>query len=316
MYIQFYGEVAKVDPATAALQQLRDFLDPREPQLASILVNTWRTQGRAITYKELREAIMYLYKGGGLDDVALFVQLMDDWRQDYTRFVSDVMAPRWEDAITASTSKFARRFPQWTYDGIREGVKTWTEQAGAIFVTNSTATQIAGIREMIKWAATTKEVNVVDLSKIIRPCVGLYKEQAAAASKYFDSMIKNGVSERLALDRTTRYAARLQRQRAMTIARTELAFAYNHGAEIGIQQAQRDGLMGETERVWSTADDERVCPVCGALEGKAIAMEDEFDFDTKLTYPGIRKTPPAHPRCRCGVWYREISPPKFKEATI
>ena len=40
--------------------------------------------------------------------------------------------------------------------------------------------------------------------------------------------------------------------------------------------------MGEVVKVWSTAMDERTCPICGALEGKEIAMDEDFNFPTKL----------------------------------
>ena len=38
-------------------------------------------------------------------------------------------------------------------------------------------------------------------------------------------------------------------------------------------------------------------------------IDDDFDFKTKLIEPGIKRTPPAHPHCRCSVLYREIEPP-------
>jgi len=41
--------------------------------------------------------------------------------------------------------------------------------------------------------------------------------------------------------------------------------------------------------IWETANDERVCPICGALHRK---REGEW---------GGLSGPPAHPRCRCGV---------------
>jgi SPP1 gp7 family putative phage head morphogenesis protein len=63
-------------------------------------------------------------------------------------------------------------------------------------------------------------------------------------------------------------------------------------------RAYRDGLRAEHNleyvMIWETANDERVCPVCGALHGK---REDDWN--------GLR-SPPAHPRCRCGVRLERI----------
>ena len=70
--------------------------------------------------------------------------------------------------------------------------------------------------------------------------------------------------------------------------------------------------MGEVVKVWCTAKDERVCDVCGGLDMKVIALDDDFDFKTRLVnYSStIRRVPPAHPSCRCGVIYKEIKPPQ------
>ena len=68
--------------------------------------------------------------------------------------------------------------------------------------------------------------------------------------------------------------------RMEVIARTEVLRAHNQGRmkfhrEVGIQKLE-----------WMTMEDERVCPVCGPLDGKR--------FDT-----GRFPQQPAHPNCRC-----------------
>jgi len=82
-------------------------------------------------------------------------------------------------------------------------------------------------------------------------------------------------------------------KRAETVAIT----AATEAATAGVR-AYRDGLRAEHNleyvMIWETANDERVCPICGALHGK---REDEW---------GGRSGPPAHPRCRCGVRLERI----------
>ena len=77
-------------------------------------------------------------------------------------------------------------------------------------------------------------------------------------------------------------------KRAETVAIT----AATEAAAAGVR-TYRDGLRTnhglEYVMVWETANDERVCPICGALHSK---REDDW---------GGRSGPPAHPRCRCGV---------------
>jgi hypothetical protein len=77
-------------------------------------------------------------------------------------------------------------------------------------------------------------------------------------------------------------------RRAETIAIT----AATEAATAGVRN-YRDALRSEHNldyvMVWETANDERVCPICGSLHRK---REDDW---------GGRAGPPAHPRCRCGV---------------
>ena len=294
--------IQKIDAGTAVLQRLRAFLDANEPGLVRILVNTWRSQGNAITYKELREAIL----AGEISS-----DLLDDWMQDYNLFVVKYMQPVWEKAIITAARAIEQRCPLWSFDPMGAGVLDWTANRAAEFVTNVTTTQIEGLRAVVRRAAVLEDMNVDELARAIRPMVGLTKQQSAANLNYYETLIKNGLSEKQALDKSIRYAAKQHRYRGYNIARTELAFSYNHGSYEGTKQAQAAGYMGDTVKVWCTADDERVCSICGGLEGKEIAMDEDFDFRTKLEgrNPTIRRVPPAHPGCRCSVMYMEISQP-------
>ena len=289
--------IQKLDEESRVLFLLRSFLDKNEPGLVRILLNTWRSEGRAITYKELREAIL----NGEISN-----EYMGDWMQDYSRLVAVHMQPAWEKAIIAGAQRTATG--PWHFDPMGDAVRSWVTSHAAEFVTNVTSTQIDGLRAVVRRAAVLEDMSVDELSRTIRPMVGLTKPQAEANMRYFENLRANKVSPKRAQDLSMRYAARQHRYRAYNIARTELATAYNQGAYEGTKQAQAAGYMGETVKVWCTADDERVCSTCGALEGKEVPMDEEFSgasgsWSTKLTAP-------AHPGCRCAIMYREISPPK------
>lgn len=294
--------IQKLNEMAEVLRLLRSFLDANEPGLVRFLMNTWRAQGKAITYKELREAIL----AGDIN-----ADILDDWMQDYNRFVVKYLQPAWEKAIVTAASEIERKYPLWNFDHMGEGVAEWTATHSAEFVTSVTTTQIEGLRAVIRRAAVLENMTVDGLARVIRPMVGLYHQQAIANLNYYETLITNGMSEQKALDKSIRYAARQHRYRAYNIARTELAFAYNQGSYEATKQAQAAGYMGDTIKVWCTADDERVCSICGGLDGAEVAMDNDFDFKTKLEGRNatIRRVPPAHPSCRCAVIYREISPP-------
>lgn len=310
--IIFYDDLAKsTNPIETALKQLRSFLDAAEPSLIRVLVNTWNAQGKAITYKELREAILYAQKYGGPDGCELVLKLYDEWRQDYSRLVVSKIAPRWENAINEAVARISRKYPKWSFNATTAGVDQWARDVGAQFVTNSTNAQIMGLRELVRRAASMQDMNVDTLSRVIRPMVGLTRQQASSNMRYYKNLLEHGVSQKQALDLSVRYGARQHRYRAQNIARTELAFAYNKGADTGVRQAQEQGYMGKVVKEWCTALDERVCTTCSSLDGVQVGMDEEFNFKTRLTYPGIRRTPPAHPSCRCVVLYKEVEPPIF-----
>ena len=305
MGIVFYDEVRKgINGHDAALRALRSFLDEKEPQLVYWLQNTWRLQGRAITYKELREAII----SGFIDQ-----QILDEWQQDYAKFVVEHLQPMYVEAMERAVKQLSEKYPLFAFDPMAEGVKKWTDVSGAKFVTNSTNEQIAAVRHVVARASQLHDMNVDGLAKAIRAMVGLTRPQARANLNYYTKMIESGVPEKKAIERSIRYSARQNRYRGYMIARTELAFAYNKGEQLGVVQAVNQGMMGETRKVWCTADDERVCEICGGLEGKSVALTDGFNFPTRLRAiePTIDQTPPAHPHCRCAVLYEEISPPRF-----
>jgi len=75
------------------------------------------------------------------------------------------------------------------------------------------------------------------------------------------------------------------------IARTEILRAHNQGRVKFYRQ------VGFNKLQWLTMDDERMCPVCGELDGKT------FDVDH---FPSI----PAHSNCRCCVLPVERMPPQ------
>ena len=295
--------IKKASAEARALRLLRSFMEKNEPGLVRILVNTWQSQGNAITYKELREAIL----AGDIDSA-----ILDDWMQDYSRFVVKYLQPAWERAIVAAAAVIERRYPLWHVDPMGAGVLDWTATHSAEFVTNVTTAQIEGLRAVVRRAAVLEDMSVDGLARAIRPMVGLTQQQSIANMKYYETLISNGLSEKKALDKSIRYAARQHRYRGYNIARTELAFAYNQGSYEGTKQAQAAGYLGEVTKVWCTADDERVCTICGGLEGKEIAMDEDFDFKTKLAgrNPTIRRVPPAHPSCRCAVMYVPTTQPR------
>ena len=306
--IQFYNdnEIQKASRHDATLLKLRSFLDSKEPQLVYFLTRLWRNQRRAITYKELREAI--------LEDI-ITGQLVEEWQEDYSNFLIEHLIPLWTEAMLKASEPVKRHNKKFVFNPMADGVHKWISEYGAAFVTNSTQTQIQALRGVLQMATGLEKYTVDELAMAIRPVIGLNKPQAMANLRYYNTMREYGLVHEKALDKSIRYAARQHRQRGYLIARTELAHGYNKGEYFAVKQAQERGYMGKCVKVWCTADDERQCPTCGVMDGKRIMLDDEFDFPTKLD-GWTRLTPPLHPNCRCGFLIEEIEPPQQMNFTI
>lgn len=134
----------------------------------------------------------------------------------------------------------------------------------------------------------------------IRTMIGLTEQQTNWVLNYENKLLSAGsVDIDLKVDR---YAAKLLRQRAQNIARTETIRAANGGQQAAWNAAVDQGVLPkDAEQVWIITDDEKICEICEPMpdmeENQHVPLNGVF-----ITGEGERvKKPPAHPRCRCSV---------------
>lgn len=297
------------------LDRLNNYVNNNAGKPVKCLVSFWKDQETVFTYKEIKEAIL---RGTLTEDE------MEAWRKDYSKMVEDIMYPVWLSAIKKGPSG------QPIFDGIPKGfevdtgikvITDWITTRGATFVTHAVEEQKKAIQALLVKNITDK-YTVDELARLIRPCVGLTEGQTSANIKYYDTMketlakehpkMKKATIEKRAREAQLKYAAKQHRERAKTIAHTEMAFAFAKGADEGVRQAQEQGLFGVVEKEWVTSGIEtKVCEICRNLNGTRVPMGEEFGFKGRSFYPGQKQTPPAHPRCMCAIKYIEIEPPVF-----
>ncbi len=302
---------AKTKNGQEVLRRLQEYLesDAATWEPVEILCGFWEDQQNAITYQELRQAVK---------DGALSAETMRLWSQDYSILVADRLRSLWTDAIMAGPAgQPILDSIDFEFNMQAPGILNWIDERGAEFVTASTQEQKDAIAALL--TKKMREGHTVDeLSRLIRPCIGLTEGDTKAAARFYDNIVATLKEEhprmkpesirKKALDATQKYAERKHRARAFTIAQTESAFAYNRGADEGIRQAQAEGYLGIVKKRWSSAGDDGVCKICASLEGTEIDMDAEFDFKGKVLFVGHRLLPPAHPRCACAVEYIEEAP--------
>lgn len=303
---------AKTKNGQEILRRLKGYLESTavtgEP--VRFLCGFWKDQQNAISYQELRQAV----EDGGISPETLRL-----WSQDYSVLVVNRLNKLWTDAIVAgSTGQPIIDGIEFEFNTQTPGIFNWISERGAEFVTASTQEQKDAICALLT-KKMRDEHTVDELARLIRPCIGMTEGDTKAAVRLYDSIVATMKKEyprmkpksirEKALNATQKYAERKHRARALTIAQTESAFAYNRGADEGIRQAQEEGFLGVMKKRWNTSGDDSVCQLCKSLEGKEVDMDSDFEIGGRLLFEGQHLLPPAHPRCGCAVEYIEVTPP-------
>ena len=300
---------AKAGNVNEILKRLEDYLKDNENTPIQILCGFWKDQQAAITYQELRQAVI---------EGVMTKETFNIWSKDYSILVQNKLCYVWEDAMKAGSvsQPILSALEGFTFNLLKQNVVNWIQYHGAEFVTAVTQEQKGAISALL--ARSVREKHSVDeLAKFIRSCIGLTEPQAKANLRYYENMVANLKEQhprmktesiqKKAREAAAKYAEKQHRYRAMTIAQTEMATAYNRGADEAIRQAQAQKLMGVVVKRWCTSGDDMVCEQCRALEGLELAMDDKFQMGSGWN-AGENLTPPAHPRCACAVEYIETEP--------
>lgn len=100
--------------------------------------------------------------------------------------------------------------------------------------------------------------------------------------------------------RAIKMSEKMQKNRARSIARTEMTRAVNAGQMEVWQQGVEDGLIdrNEAKKQWITVNDADRSDICTTLDRKIVGLDENFFVtQTGESVP----YPPAHPNCRSSV---------------
>lgn len=299
--------VKKSTESKAILDALNNYIDDNLNEPMRWLARIWKEQSNDFSYQDLRSIVT-----DETDPQAIY----DKWFQDYAEWVKEKMTDLWEQGFIAGAKNnpwVAGLGEAFSFNTSSTNVREWIVNHGADLVTRVTDDQVDALRYIIA-ECRSQGMGSLETARYIRPLVGLTQRQSAANLRFYQNFketmkkdhprMTDESIERKARTAAARYAERQQRYRAQMIARTENAYAYNRGNDEAIRQAQAQGLLPHLTPVWTTAEDEHVCPVCDDLDGKAIGSDGEF----RTNYHDREYTcalPPMHPNCKCCVEYRE-----------
>ncbi len=278
-----------------AQQVLRRFLNPREPAISRAALRLWKAQAGMVEEKDLAECLAGVLPEG----------LLLAWKETTEEFVWQQVAPALEAGFESADKAVVERLRRLQGKSLailtRAQVQQWADsQAGKLVVELSEETRRV-MTEILRGHLIKKPLSPFEISKMIESHVGLTSRYSAAVTKRYQDMVAAGASPEKAMKEMERYAQFLKRNRAMTIARNELAEAYGEGQFQAMREASLSGAVnGQMKKTWATADDERTCPICQGLDGEQRDLEQPFSCG--------RQRPPAHITCRCCSQYEVIGP--------
>lgn len=200
-----------------------------------------------------------------------------------------------------------------SFDRTNPAAQAWADEHAAVLIAQVSDETKAAIRAVIS-QAFAQGLPPREAARRIRALIGLTAKAAGAvelvrreleaaaprdvvrAGKVRIRVPRAGASAAFIRQHVGRYAERLLRLRALTIARHETMTASNEGQAQLWRQAVESGLLtGEEVREAIITPDERLCPICAALEGQQVGLNEPF----RLASGETRMNPPFHVQCRC-----------------
>lgn len=291
-------------PAEPVLARMWKAVDSRASQeLQAYLLDMWERQGRAITGEEIQEA----YSTGETP-----YQWSIRWQEDYEKFIED----QWFPFMIKGIKDVAKYLKQYDLESVmlkyklqaldprEEFILNWVNNEGGKLITQLSDTQKRAVNQTLVWGLDNN-IPPTQMSKHIRPNIGLTLPQQNAVNNYYNSLRDAGFSSTQANTYSSSYASNLHRQRAMNIARTEAATAYNQGQLRMVKEMNLPGspLAGaEITKTWHDSGlPKRVGPICEDINGETVPLNSLFSVGVDA--------PPLHPLCMCTLSYHaEVRP--------
>lgn len=172
------------------------------------------------------------------------------------------------------------------------------EASAGILITNILDSQRDSIADIVR-RSTNGEMDVYAAAKLIKQQIGLDPRRARAVEKFEQKLLEQGLSQDIIDKRVERYRQAQLKDRSLTIARTELIKASNHGQQLIWNEALEQGSIDKRffQKQWIVTHDDRLdTSVCEPLDDAVAEIDGEFDSPI-----GGLVAPPAHPRCRCAM---------------
>ena len=181
------------------------------------------------------------------------------------------------------------------------------ERLTAHLITDVTETTKQAVRKIIS-DAWRDGMAPRESAKLVKRIIGLDRRRATALANFTRAQAGRPNADA----HVGKYAQRLVKDRALTIARSETIRAANSGVQLGWREMQNAGLLpAAMEQIWIVAADDRLCELCAPMSGQVVSVRGMFQSTVRGVLPSEREEysgatveqPPLHPRlcCRCTI---------------
>lgn len=280
--------------ATSAIERIANRLEPqlRKRFLAAVQASKDRVD---------LEALARAVQAGNVPQAQLAARLAE-WPEKYGELAIDIRAGflaggQYAYELLEGASYNLR------FDMINPYASSYAQRKLPQIVQSYVNDAKAIIRDIITEAVSGKYTAQTAAIEI-RNHIGLTDRYSRAVVKYREELAGEGITGEKLDGKVERYAAKLLRSRAKTIARTEIIQAQVSGQRALWNEAANNGIFNrQTARnVWKTHEDERTCKFCLAMDGQEIPFGGAYAHPEKgsinifgeMLQPGN-----AHPNCRC-----------------
>lgn len=285
-----------------AVRRIRDAAARQEPKVRAAIIEGLNRITREIGSANLEKAIA----SGNLAQVWDLLSSVADFPQETLNAIRDATVTAAVQGGALESAKFNIAFNDVNARAVR-----WAQaNAGREITGTLTATTRAVIQNIIE-DALVRGLHPRDAKKQIARVVPLTDRKAKLFELQRQALLDAGASPGYVNRLMDRKTAKAIRYRAQVIARTEMLRAANEGQQLVWEAAHDLGYIPEgTQKVWVVTDDDRTCDICEPMDGVPVEFRDSFTVTqetSKETVTSTRKTPPAHPQCRCAMVLETVS---------
>lgn len=295
--------------AAEAWRVLHRVADQFVPRFADTYVKSVATLRRRLTLKTLEAMVVRGTMSRDLADaidamhIAKAAEPMDATARVYAELLAATIGGLVAATIGGLDAGMGLRF-----DVTNPYVLRAANELTADLIVGVTAETKMAVRRII-FESIRDGVAPRDAARQIRQIVGLTSSQAQAVGRYQKGLLDGGADFMTSERQAGKYAERLVRDRALTIARTETMRASNRGQQLMWTAARNEGLLpADFRQRWLVTPDDRLCPRCAPMGGREVQLGYLFRETETGVLPSQRKpaarpanvlSPPLHPRCRC-----------------